>query len=226
MRIVLCDENRILCEALGSALEAWGHQAVAIAGTAADGLAAVAAHRPDLVILDPDVPAGTGEAGPAELAGHHGLAGLSAVGALRLSHPDTAVLLLSGLVDRAAWSAAMRIGVAGYLCKNQNLGQIANALDVVAAGGVVFDPAVPGQVTSRRPVRRRAPLYQLTPREKEVLRRIVAGESTTQMAREMNIAIDTLRSYVKNVLAKLGTHTRLQAAALATREDLLSELSA
>lgn len=220
MRIVLCDENRILCEALGSALEAWGHQAVAIAATAADGLAAVQAHRPDLVILDPGVPSGAGG------AGHEVLAGLSAAGAVRRGHPDTAVLLLSGLVDRATWSAAMRIGVAGYLCKNQNLGQIANALDVVAAGGVVFDPAVPGQVSSRPPARRRAPLYQLTPREKEVLRRIVAGESTTQMAREMNIAIDTLRSYVKNVLAKLGTHTRLQAAALATREDLLSELSA
>jgi len=71
-----------------------------------------------------------------------------------------------------------------------------------------------------------APLYRLTPREKEVLRRIVAGQSTVQMAREMNIAIDTLRTYVKNVLAKLGAHTRLQAAALASREDLLGEMSA
>jgi two-component system, NarL family, nitrate/nitrite response regulator NarL len=71
-----------------------------------------------------------------------------------------------------------------------------------------------------------SPVHVLTPREKEVLRRIVAGQSTGQMAKEMDIAINTLRSYVKNVLTKLGAHSRLQAAALAAREDLLGELSA
>jgi two-component system, NarL family, nitrate/nitrite response regulator NarL len=235
MRLVLCDSNRILCEALGSALERQGHQVVAIAGTAAGGLAAVAAHRPDLVILDPGVPATDATAGPAQTSGGGaaqapGLGaaqapGLGAAGALRREHPDTAVLLLSGHVDRATWSAAVKIGIAGYLGKNQALGQIAAALDTISAGGVVFDPGVPSPA-ERRPSRRHAPLYQLTPREKEVLRRIVAGQSTVQMACEMNIAIDTLRTYVKNVLAKLGAHTRLQAAALASREDLLAEMSA
>jgi two-component system, NarL family, nitrate/nitrite response regulator NarL len=220
MRLVLCDKNRILCEALGSALETQGHQVVGIATTAADGLAAVAANRPDLVILDPGVPAGNEAAGPTPAPG------LGAAGALRRDHPGTAVLLLSGHVDRATWSSAVKIGIAGYLGKNQALGHITAALDTIAAGGVVFDPGVPGQLGERRHGKRRAPLYQLTPREKEVLRRIVAGQSTVQMAREMNIAIDTLRTYVKNVLAKLGAHTRLQAAALASREDLLGEMSA
>jgi len=225
MRLILCDKNRILCEALRSALEAQGHQVVAIATTAAGGLAAVAAHRPDLVILDPGVPAGNGAAGNG-VAGPAQAPGLGAAGALRRDHPGTAVLLLSGHVDRATWSAAVKIGIAGYLGKNQALGQITAALDTIAAGGVVFDPGVPTQLGERRPSQRRAPLYQLTPREKEVLRRIVAGQSTVQMAREMHIAIDTLRTYVKNVLAKLGAHTRLQAAALASREDLLGEMSA
>jgi two-component system nitrate/nitrite response regulator NarL len=220
MRLVLCDKNRILCEALGSALEAQGHQVVGIAATAAGGLAAVAAHRPDLVILDPGVPAGNEVACPAPAPG------LDAAVALRRDHPGTAVLLLSGQVDRATWSAAVKIGIAGYLGKNQAIGQITAALDTIAAGGVVFDPGVPSQPGERRSSQRRAPLYRLTPREKEVLRRIMAGQSTVQMAREMNIAIDTLRTYVKNVLAKLGAHTRLQAAALASREDLLGEMSA
>jgi two-component system, NarL family, nitrate/nitrite response regulator NarL len=222
MRLVLCDENRILCEALGTALERCGHQVVAIAGTAAGGLAAVDVHRPDVVLLDPGVPAGTEAAACAGAA-----EGLTTTGVFRRRCPGTAVLLLSSVVDRATWSAAMKAGAAGYLCKDQNLGQIAAALDAISAGGVVFDPAVPGRANPRRPAKRRtAPLCQLTPRETEVLRRIVAGQGTTQMACEMNIAIDTLRSYVKNVLAKLGAHTRLQAAAMATREDLLGELSA
>jgi DNA-binding CsgD family transcriptional regulator len=86
---------------------------------------------------------------------------------------------------------------------------------------------VPSQASFRAPSRRRASLlHVLTPREKEVLRRIVAGQGTTQMADEMDIVINTLRSYVKNVLTKLGAHSRLQAAALAMREDLLSEMPA
>lgn len=59
-----------------------------------------------------------------------------------------------------------------------------------------------------------------------MLRRIVAGQNPGQMANEMSIAISTLRTYVKNLLTKLGTHSRLQAAALASREGLLAELSA
>ena len=59
-----------------------------------------------------------------------------------------------------------------------------------------------------------------------MLRRIVEGQGTGQMAKEMNIATSTLRTYVKNLLTKLGTHSRLQAAALASREGLVAELSA
>jgi DNA-binding NarL/FixJ family response regulator len=59
-----------------------------------------------------------------------------------------------------------------------------------------------------------------------VLRRIVAGQDTRQMSREMNVATSTLRTYVKNMLAKLGAHTRLEAAVLATRENLLRDLTA
>lgn len=222
MRVVLCDDNRILCEALAFAMRRCGHQVMAIATTVADGLVAVQAHRPDVVLLDPGIPARTGEACCTEEA-----AWLGAAAALRLQYPDTAVLLLSGLVDRARWSAAMKLGVAGYLSKNQNLGQILAALDAIAAGGLAFDPVVPSLASPGRPSgRRSARLYQLTPRQKEVLRRIVAGQGTAQMAREMNISTDTLRTYVKNVLSELGAHSRLQAAALATREDVLDEMSA
>jgi two-component system, NarL family, nitrate/nitrite response regulator NarL len=221
MRLVFCDDNRLLCEALAAALEARGHQVVAITSGSADCLAAMGEHKPDAVVLDLHHPAG------AEEPGAGASEGLRTAAMMREHNPDTAVLVLSGLADRPTWLAAMRIGVAGFLCKDQDVGQIAAALDVIAAGGVVFDPMVPSQASFRSPSRRRPPpRYVLTPREREVLRRIVAGQTTSQMAGEMNIAVNTLRSYVKNVLSKLGAHSRLQAAALATREDLLAELSA
>jgi two-component system, NarL family, nitrate/nitrite response regulator NarL len=233
MRLVLCDDNRIMCEALAAAMEAWGHQVVAIATTAEDGLAAVGVYEPDAVVLELCVPAQSGDAvvrDAGTLVARGDRAGdaagrLDLASAIRTRYPGTAVLVLSSFVSRATWSAAMRMGVAGYLCKDRNIGHIAAALEVIAAGGVAFDPAVLSQV-SPEPVRRRCdrPLYQLTPREKEVLRRLVAGQGTRQMADEMGVTIDTLRGYVKNVLAKLGAHSRLQATAVAAREDLYSEI--
>ncbi|HET9897525.1 MAG TPA: response regulator transcription factor [Streptosporangiaceae bacterium] len=225
MRLVLCDDNRIMCEALAAAMQGWGHRVVAITAAAQECLAALSEHQPDAVILEPLVSAGAellAGTPEGEAAGR-----LSVAAAIRARYPDTALLILSSFVNRATWSAAIRMGVAGYLCKDRNIGQIAASLETIAAGGVSFDPAVLSQA-SPEPTRRRndRPLYQLTPREREVLRRLVAGQGTKQMAREMSVTIDTLRGYVKNVLAKLGAHSRLQAAAVAAREDLCGELTA
>ena len=208
MRLIFCDGNRILCEALAAALEEHGHQVLAVTASTDEVLAAVKEHKPDLCILDPCVP---GQAG-----------GMAAARAVRQDYPETDVLLLSGTPDPRIWSEAKRAGFAGFLSKDKSVGQIASALDTIAAGGVVFDQL--RRPTHRQPARRPAQMtYALTPREKEVLRRIVAGKTTRQMADEMRIEISTLRTYVKNLLAKLGAHTRLQAAALAIREDLLEE---
>lgn len=242
MRLVLCDDNRIMCEALAAAMEGWGHQVVAITTTAQECLAALGLHQPDAVVLEPRVPAGTqGTVGTADArvvaagaeiaetdrTSANGAGRLAAADAIRARYPGTAILVLSSFVNRATWSAAIRMGVAGYLCKDRNIGQIAASLEVIAGGGVAFDPALLSRV-SPEPTCRRCdpPPYQLTPREKEVLRRLVAGQGTRQMAGEMSVTIDTLRGYVKNVLSKLGAHSRLEAAAVAAREDLCSELTA
>ena len=208
MRLVLCDDNRILCEALSVALEARGHRILATTTTSLLGIAEVAQLRPDVCVLDlrfPDPPDGLG-----------------AARVIRQRYPETAVLMLSGLADPAVLAEATEIGVAGVLRKDQNVDYIAGALDVIASGGVVYGPvkAHPARSPDRR---RYHPARHLTTREKEVLRRIVAGQSTTQMSREMNVATSTLRAYVKTIFTKLGAHTRLEAAVLATREDLLSD---
>jgi DNA-binding NarL/FixJ family response regulator len=196
MRLVLCDDNRILCEALDAALEAHGHLVLATATTTKLGMAAVAKHRPDACVLDlrfPDPPDG-----------------LSAARVIRQRYPGTAILLLSSLADPAVLTEATRIGVAGFLRKDKNVNYIAGALHMIASGGVAFDPIQTRHAWSAG-MRRYRPAGDLTSREAEVLRRIVAGQSTRQMSYEMNVAPSTLRTYVKNTLAKLGVHTRLEA---------------
>ncbi|MBV8912373.1 MAG: response regulator transcription factor, partial [Acetobacteraceae bacterium] len=123
------------------------------------------------------------------------------------------------LPDPAVALEAKKIGVAGFLRKDLKADTIMTALDIVGAGGTAFGPKYSGQAGWRMAGPPRDDLHSaLTPRETQVLQRIVAGQSTGQMAREMEVATSTLRSYVKNVLIKLGAHTRLQAAAIASRE--------
>jgi two-component system nitrate/nitrite response regulator NarL len=208
MRLILCDDNRILCEALAVALEGRGHKVLATVTTTLHGIAAVAEYQPDACLLDlkfPDPPGGLG-----------------AARVIRQRHPGTAVLLLSGLIDPAVRSEAMRIGVVAFLRKDQNIDHISDALEVIASGGVIFDSTLTARPSPARGWRSQS-VYMLAPREKDVLRRMVAGQSTAQMACEMKVEVSTIRTYVKNVFTKLGVHSRLQAAALASREHLLGD---
>ena len=205
MRLVLCDDNRLMCEALASILQARGHQVLAIATSVTDGIAAVATHQPDACLMDVRLPDGSG---------------LDAARAMRRCHPDTKILVLSCLPDPAVVSEAKEIGVAGFIRKDMKADTIAGALDLIGVGGVAFGPRYSGQASWRAEVPPHEKLLgTLTPRETQVLRRIVAGQSTKQMAREMNVETSTLRSYIKNILTKLGAHSRLQAAAIASRDS-------
>jgi two-component system nitrate/nitrite response regulator NarL len=210
MRLVLCDDNLLLGEALAPTLTASGHQIAAITTSLAGGLAAIRTRRPDACLIGLRFP------------GEDGLTGIRAI---RQRHPGTAVVILARAADPSVAWGARKLGVAGFLSTDVNVTQIVQALAAVAAGETVFEPGLPNRPAARAP-RRDLRLYELTPREREVLRRIVDGQGTWQMAKEMNIATSTLRSYVKTLLTKLGTHSRLQAAALASREGLIAKVPA
>jgi two-component system, NarL family, nitrate/nitrite response regulator NarL len=209
MRLVLCDDNRILCEVLAAELAAFGHQVAAIATTAADGVRAVATHDPDVCLLD--------------LRFHGPRDGLNAVQTICKQHSHTKVLVLSAVTDPATVTLALDAGAVGFIRKDQGVRQIADALNVVAEGGLVID-ATPGIRNRKALLPREKILCELSPRETEVLHRILAGQGTAQMVGEMGITTSTLQSYVKSVLAKLGAHSRLEAAALASKLGLLATL--
>jgi two-component system nitrate/nitrite response regulator NarL len=211
MRLVLCDDNRILCEALASFLQAQGHRVLAIATCASEAVEAVSVHNPDVCLLDVRLPDGSG---------------MEAARAMRRKCPETKIVMFSGFNDPAMVSEARKAGVAGFLRKDQKPDSIVRAVEEVGEGGTAFGSA------TRPPSRRMAAEHRdnrlgaFTPRETEVLERIVAGQSTRQMASEMDVTVSTLRSYIKSVLSKLGVHTRLQAAAVATANQQDSGASA
>ena len=113
---------------------------------------------------------------------------------------------------------AMPPGGADFAGRKPEHDRVARVPEVAAAGRLALTPgwASRPEVRPRPPVAARDPISSLTPREAEVLRRIVVGHNTKKMALEMNVTTETLRTYVRNVLAKLGVHSRLEAAAIAT----------
>jgi DNA-binding NarL/FixJ family response regulator len=118
-------------------------------------------------------------------------------------------VVFSRITDPAVVSEAKKIGVAGFLRKDQKPETITRALGMISAGRTAFDPGF-----SRQPSRRRIAspteemLRQLTPRERQVLQRIVAGQ---------NVAMSTVRSHIGRILNKLDAHSQVQAAAIASR---------
>ena len=136
--------------------------------------------------------------------------------------------MVSATDDPAIVSAALDLGVAGFTRKDQRIDGIVQILERVAQGEVAVDPEL-----LRAAVRHlKAPdvdqaertLRYLTPREREVLRRIVEGESTKQIARAMDIAQSTARTHVQNVLVKLGAHSRVEASAIVARVGAVDRL--
>lgn len=210
MRLIVCDDHRILVEALAVALQARGHD-VETATTPEECLKAVANTQPDVCLLDLYLPGRED--------------GLETARTILADHPATQVLILTGLTDPLVVSEAIDLGVAGVIRKDQTVDKIAAALSQVAAGGSAFQADVVrdvvGCLTSQQ---RMQPWDHLTARELEVLRRIVSGESTKQMARSMHVAASTVRTYVQNMMNKLGVHSRLEASAIAVRAQLVDEV--
>ena len=202
MKILICDQQRMLAEALASALDALGYDVLAVTTTIGDPRDGAGDYVPDVCLLG--------------LQAGHRLNGPDTVRAIQQRYPGTKVLVLSESTAPELLSQLLRIGVAGLIHQDRNVAQIAETLDAIESGQNVLDPGprpVPARDTDR--------LGELSPREKEILARIADGQSTRQMSSAMNITVDTVRTYVKNVLTKLGAHSRLQLAALASRNGLI-----
>jgi DNA-binding NarL/FixJ family response regulator len=202
MKILICDQQRMLAEALACALDARGYDILAVVAAVSDAPNPADDWVPDVCLLG--------------LQPGHQPSGPDTVRVILRRYPGTKVLVLSEITDPETVSQFMRSGVAGLTHQDQSVAQIAAALDAIEAGRNVLDPGPP-----RFPARDRNRLCELSPREKEILTRIAAGQGTRQMSCAMSITVGTVRTYVKNVLAKLGAHSRLQLAALASQDGLL-----
>ena len=203
MRLVVCDDHRLLLDALSVALTDNGHSVVATALNPDEAVEAAREHQPDAFLLDVNFPHGNG---------------LKAIGPIHDVSPNTKVVMLSGSISAGLVADALAEGAAGFVGKENPIGVVIEALEMAHQGYLAVDPLVLRDALRPRP-RDNDPLWVLkflTEREWEVLRCLVDGFSTDQMADQFGVHRSTARTHVQNLLIKLGVHSRLQAAALMT----------
>ena len=203
MRLLLCDDHRMLVDALSIALTDNGHTVVATALDLDEAVEAAREHQPDVCLLDVNFPQGNG---------------LSAIRRIREVSVDTKVVILSGSLSRGVVADAIAQGAAGFVGKEKPIGAIMEALELARQGQLAVDPLAL-QDALRPRSQDDDPLWVLkfvTEREWDVLRCIMDGLSTQEMADQLGVHRSTARTHVQNLLNKLGVHSRLQAAALMT----------
>jgi DNA-binding NarL/FixJ family response regulator len=141
--------------------------------------------------------------------------GADATAAIRRSHPDAQILVLSAYEGEEDVYRALEAGAAGYVLKAGLSEELLTAIREVARGG----KHIPAGLASRLAHRRE--MQTLTHREMEVLRLAAAGKSNVGIARELYVAESTVKSHMKAILAKLGAADRTEAVAIAMRRGLL-----
>jgi len=206
VRVVIADDHRVVRDGLCYLLS---HEPdVEVVGEAGDGRQAVdvvAATRPDVLLLDLYMP---------ELNGHAVLA------ALREAPHRPAVVVLTSATEDEHLVRAMHDGATSYLLKTAPAEQVIAAIRDAAAGTASLSQELLTRLTRalRRPSPR-DPLEPLSPREREVLRLIARGHSNRQIARDLRIGEQTVKTHVSSILAKLDLQDRVQAAIFALRHQ-------
>jgi DNA-binding NarL/FixJ family response regulator len=208
---MVVDDHPIWREGLARDLAEHGYEVVATAG---DGEAAVriaAAVRPQVVLMDLQLP---------------GLPGVAAIARIRAADPAVRVLVLSASGEGADVLEAAKAGATGYLVKSARLPDLLDAVGRTAAGEAVFSPGLAGLVLGeyRRmaavPPGGAAPPPTLTDRELEVLRLTATGLTARQVAERLVLSPRTVQNHIQNTLGKLQLHNRAQLVRYAIEQGL------
>lgn len=204
VRVVVADDHPVFRDGLASALTDRG---IEVVDTCTDGAAAVRSvqtHEPDVALMDLSMP---------------DMGGLEATRRIAAEHPDTDVLVLTMSADDDSILAALRNGARGYLLKESDPDDIADAVRAVARGASVLGSRVSHRVMDMLAAAPQPgaepPFPSLTRREREVLDLVARGYDNSRVARHLGLAEKTIRNVVSIVLSKLRVATRAEAVAAA-----------
>lgn len=210
INVYLIDDHPVVREGFARALmDEPDMHVVGQSGTAADALRETAQCKPDVVLVDLNIPDRDG---------------IELLGALRAQLPAAKLLVLSGYDDEFRVAEALRAGAQGYLVKTSKLEEVIEGIRRIATGGAPLSPRIAGAVVRamRKPASEGSGgLDALTPRERQVLRLLAAGVSTRETAARLTISPKTVETHRVRIYAKLGCKSAVELTRIAVRTGLI-----
>jgi DNA-binding NarL/FixJ family response regulator len=204
-RVMVVDDHPMWRDAVERDLAAAGHDIVAVAADGREALARFPAARPEVVLLDLQIPAPDG---------------VAVTAAMVATDPDVRVLILSASGEQADVLAAVKAGATGYLVKSASREELLDAVRRVAQGDPVFTAGLAGLVLGEFQRATDPDEPQLTDRETEVLKLVAKGLSYRQIADRLVLSHRTVQNHVQNTLRKLQMHNRVELTRYAIERGL------
>lgn len=206
VRVFLLDDHEVVRRGLRELLESEGDiEIIGEAGTAAAASAHIPALRPDVAILDVQLPDGSG---------------IEVCRQIRSVDPNIRAIILTSFDDDEALFAAIMAGASGYVLKQVTGQDLLSAVRQVAAGASLLDPHVTERVLQRLrdgTDNEHEELKSLTPQERRILELVAEGLTNRQIGERLFLAEKTIKNYMSSILAKLGLERRTQAAVFISR---------
>jgi len=209
VRLIIADDHTLVRQGLRQFLEmASDIEVVGEASTGQEVLDLVAKDPPDVILLDLRMPE---------------MDGLEVARRIQEEHPEVGVMMLSAYDYRQFVVEAVRAGARGYILKSMDAEQLIQAVHLVASGNMVFDPqvvvALAEELTRSREREERGDV--LTAREIEVLQLLAFGNSNKDIAEQLDISAETVKTHLEHIFRKLGTSDRTAAVAEALRRRVI-----
>jgi two-component system, NarL family, nitrate/nitrite response regulator NarL len=214
IRVLVVEDHRILAEALVALLhQRHDFEVLGWVATVKEAIARTDQGHPHVVLMDSHLPDGTGA---------------EAAASIHRRHPEIAIVFLSVDDSYDAMLAAMEAGARGYLSKAVAASELEAAVCGAADGDMLLSAELLATLLNHQQDRRVRPVEathrtgELTSREQQVLELLAAGLNNRDIARQLGVTYGTVRTHVRNLLAKIGVHSRLEAVARAGENGLLA----
>ena len=208
IRVLLVDDHAVVRMGLRAFFDL--QPDIDVVGEAADGSEGVAMARrltPDVILMDLLMP---------------NMDGVTAIGRIKAELPETEIVTMTSFIEEEKVTAALEAGASGYVLKDAEAEEVAQAIRAAYAGEVHLDPQVARLLAQRmRAKKDPEPVEPLTDREKDVMRLLGQGMSNKDIGATLFITERTARTYVSNILGKLGLASRTQAALWAVEHKLV-----
>ncbi|MDP9793968.1 two-component system response regulator DesR [Catenuloplanes nepalensis] len=194
LRLLIAEDLELVAEAFEALLSTEpAFEVVARVGRGDHVLPAVEKHRPDVALLDVDMPGATG---------------IEAARLVTAGHPECRVILLTALPGSGHLHQGLLAGASGYLVKATTGARLIDAIKAVAAGSIVIDPQLAADALRRGP-------NPLTAREQNILRAVDRGLDSRAIAAELFLSRGTVRNYLSTIMTKLDARSRVDAVRVA-----------